>query len=64
MADAVRVALLGYGLGNVPVVRDNFNVIVWGIMAVTLVLVAVEWLKARRRKRQALAGEASPGGRG
>jgi len=45
--------LLGYALGNVPLVKHNFNAIVWGIMAITLVLVAVEWWKARRRKRAA-----------
>lgn len=46
--------MIGHWLGNWPPVRDNFDAIVWGIMGVTVVLVAVEAVKARRRKRAAM----------
>jgi membrane-associated protein len=42
--------LLGYWLGNHPWVQQNFSVIVWAIMAVTIVLGATEAIKARRKK--------------
>jgi membrane-associated protein len=42
--------LLGYWLGNHPWVQENFSVIVWAIMAVTIVLGVTEAIKSRRRK--------------
>jgi membrane-associated protein len=44
------LVLLGYALGNVPAVRDNSSLIMWGIMGLTLVLAAIEAVKARRRR--------------
>lgn len=46
---------LGWGLGNWPPVRDNFDAIVWGIMGVTVVLGVSEAIKSRRRKKAAAA---------
>ncbi len=39
----------GYAFGNVPVIRDNFTLVALGIVAVSLVPVAIEWLKHRHR---------------
>lgn len=41
----------GYFLGNTPFARDNFGIIVYAIIAVSLLPVAVEMLRARRGGR-------------
>ena len=38
----------GYAFGNVPVVKDNFSIVALGIVAVSLIPIALEMLKARR----------------
>jgi membrane-associated protein len=42
--------LAGYAFGNVPVVRDNFSLVAIGIIAVSLIPIAVEYLKQRRAR--------------
>jgi membrane-associated protein len=39
----------GYAFGNVPVVRDNFTLVALGIVAVSLLPIAVEFVRHRRR---------------
>jgi membrane-associated protein len=39
----------GYAFGNVPIVKNNFTLVALGIVAVSLLPVAIEWLKHRRR---------------
>ena len=39
----------GYIFGNVPVVKNNFSLVALGIVAVSLIPIALEILKARRR---------------
>lgn len=51
--------LTGYWLGNQPIVKDNFSVIVWAIMAFTIVLGVVEAIKAKRAKAQGEATSAA-----
>jgi membrane-associated protein len=46
-------ALAGYGFGNVPVVRDNFSLVALGIVAVSLLPIAFEWIRHRREKMAA-----------
>jgi membrane-associated protein len=48
---------LGAGVlfGNVPIVKDNFSLVTIGIVAVSLVPVAVELLRARSRARSSAA---------
>jgi membrane-associated protein len=41
----------GYLFGNIPVVKENFELVVIGIVAVSLLPLAVEVLSARRRSR-------------
>ena len=38
----------GYAFGNVPVVKDNFSMVAIGIVAVSLIPIALEMLKARQ----------------
>ncbi|WP_233495611.1 DedA family protein [Geodermatophilus sp. TF02-6] len=46
---AAGVTVLGYWLGHVAVVRDHVELFVLGVVAVSLVPVAVEALRTRRR---------------
>lgn len=39
----------GYAFGNVPAVRDNFSLVVIGIVAISLLPMAIEFFKSRRR---------------
>ncbi|MEX1183539.1 MAG: DedA family protein [Gemmatimonadota bacterium] len=43
--------LAGYFFGNVPVVRDNFGLVVIVIILLSVVPILIEWLKARRVAR-------------
>ena len=38
----------GYAFGNVPVVKDNFSLVVIGIVLVSVLPMAIEFIKARR----------------
>jgi membrane-associated protein len=46
----VSLTFAGYFLGNMPVVRQNLSVVILGIIALSLVPVALEVLKARARR--------------
>jgi membrane-associated protein len=46
------VTTLGYFLGQIAFVRDNIEFILIGIVVVSVVPVAVELLRARRRGRR------------
>jgi membrane-associated protein len=39
----------GYAFGNVPVVKDNFSLVVLGIIVVSLVPAVIEYVRTRRR---------------
>jgi membrane-associated protein len=40
-------ALAGYGFGNVPIVKKNFSLVALGIVAVSVIPIVVEMLRAR-----------------
>ena len=42
--------LAGYAFGNVPVVRDNFTLVALGIVAVSVLPIAIELLKRKRER--------------
>ncbi|MFN7992774.1 MAG: VTT domain-containing protein [Bryobacteraceae bacterium] len=44
------MTMLGYKLGAVPAVRQNFEKVILGIIALSLVPAAIEVLKSRRKK--------------
>ena len=50
IAWAAGVTLLGYWLGQVAVVRDHVEVFILGIVAVSLIPVGIEFLRARRQR--------------
>jgi membrane-associated protein len=39
----------GYGFGNVPIVKENFSLVVLGIVAVSMLPMLVEYLRHRPR---------------
>jgi membrane-associated protein len=41
----------GYAFGNIPVVRNNFSIVVLGIVAVSLLPLAVEYVRQRKASR-------------
>lgn len=43
----------GYLFGNIPVVKENFAVAVIGLVAVSLLPIAVEWIRHRRKIKKA-----------
>jgi membrane-associated protein len=53
IAWAAGVTLLGYWLGQIAVVRDHVELFILGIVAVSLVPVALEFLRSRRQGRAA-----------
>ena len=44
----------GYAFGNIPIVKNNFSLVVIGIVAVSLTPIAIEWLRHRKRKAAGL----------
>ena len=38
----------GYAFGNIPVVKNNFSIVVLGIVAISLLPIAFEWWKHKR----------------
>jgi membrane-associated protein len=52
IAWAAGVTLLGYWLGQVAVVRDHVELFILGIVAISLIPVALEVLRGRRRTGQ------------
>ncbi len=42
----------GYAFGNVPIVKDNFSIVALGIIAVSLIPIALEWFKNRKKGQQ------------
>jgi membrane-associated protein len=41
--------LAGYFFGNIPAVKENFSLVILAIILLSMVPIAIEWLKARRR---------------
>ena len=53
----------GYFFGGLPAVRENFTLVIMAIIVISIVPMAVEWLKMRRSKaKEAKAEEPNPGG--
>lgn len=46
----VGVTLLGYFLGNVPVIRDNVELALLAVVVVSLVPIGIEFLRGRRQR--------------
>lgn len=46
--------LAGFFFGNIPVVRENFEMVVIGIILLSIIPIGIEWWKARRTAKAAL----------
>ena len=53
------MTLAGYAFGNLPIVEKYFELVVVGVIALSLLPIFVEWLRSRKRKRQAAAAAAA-----
>jgi membrane-associated protein len=42
----------GYAFGNVPVIKENFSLVALGIVAVSMIPMAVEWVKHQRKRQR------------
>jgi membrane-associated protein len=42
----------GYAFGNVPVIKENFSLVALGIVAVSLIPMAVEWVRHKRKRQR------------
>lgn len=49
--------LAGYYFGNIPFVREHFELVIMAIILVSAVPVGYEWLKARAERRTAAPGD-------
>ena len=47
--------LAGYFFGNIPVVKENFELVIIGIILLSVMPIGVEWWKARRAAKAAVA---------
>jgi membrane-associated protein len=41
---------LGYFFGNMPTVKENFSLVILAIIAISVMPIAVEAIRARRRR--------------
>lgn len=48
----VLFTLAGYFFGNIPFVKKNFEFVIIAIILISVIPIGVEWLKARREKKQ------------
>jgi membrane-associated protein len=44
---------LGYFFGNIPIVQENFELLVVGIILISVLPMIIEYLRSRLRKRSA-----------
>lgn len=48
----------GYFFGNIPVVRENFELVIFGIIGVSVLPMVIEWIRSRNRGRS-MGGESA-----
>ena len=51
--------LAGHFFGNLPVVKQNFHLVIFGVIFVSLLPTLVPWLQSRFKRRQKLSKEGS-----
>ena len=47
----VTMTLSGYLFGNLPIVEEYFELVVLGVIAISLLPIVIEWVRNRRRRR-------------
>ena len=45
--------LAGYFFGNLPVVKKNFHIVIFGVIGVSLLPMVIPWIKSVLAKRKA-----------
>ncbi|MDD2943221.1 MAG: DedA family protein [bacterium] len=50
VAWVVGLTMAGFLFGNIPVVKANFEFVILGIIGISVLPIAIEWLKAKRKK--------------
>lgn len=58
---ATGVTLLGYFLGTIPFVKDNIELILIGIVGVSVIPIVIEAYRHRRQEQRARAAAEAPG---
>lgn len=46
----VGLVSAGYFLGNIPIVKNNFSVVIYGIIIVSVLPVVIEFIRAKIKK--------------
>jgi membrane-associated protein len=57
IAWVMSFSILGYWFGNFPVVKQNFSLVIVGIIVVSMLPAVIEFIRERRR---AMSGERVP----
>lgn len=47
------LTLAGYFFGQIPIVKDNFEIVVFGIIGISLLPIVVEFIRAKRSSKKA-----------
>jgi membrane-associated protein len=58
----VSLTLAGYFFGEIPVVKENFETVILAIVALSVLPIAAEWLRARRKNGDVPGDPAIRGG--
>lgn len=45
------LSLLGYFFGNIPIVKENFEIVILGIIFVSILPIIIEFIRHRRKKK-------------
>jgi membrane-associated protein len=45
----LSMTLAGYFFGHIPIVKRNFETVILAIVAISILPIVVEWLRARRQ---------------
>lgn len=47
----VGLSLLGFFFGNIPIVRENFEIVILGIIFISILPIIIEFIRHRRKKK-------------
>lgn len=53
LAWVLSIAIAGHIFGNLPVIKQNFHIVVLAIIVISVLPIGIEWWKARRESRAA-----------
>ena len=44
----IGLTLLGYFFGNMPIIKENFEIVIFGIIFISLLPIVFEWVKHKK----------------